>query len=120
MPDTWHHPSVPVRVGLVRKRRYLKALPHKSTSILRVTVADKLHNARAIHRDSMARGPALWDLFNKPPEQTVAYYSALGRILGQVHATPVTAEYLNTVELLESAISSRARLNEFIDELLAE
>jgi len=32
---------------LTRKRRYLKALPEKSQPILRVTVADKLHNARS-------------------------------------------------------------------------
>ena len=47
--------------------------------ILRVTVADKLHNARAIYRDLQDLGPALWERFNKPAEQTVAYYSALFR-----------------------------------------
>jgi hypothetical protein len=32
--------------------------------VLRVSLADKLHNARAILRDFLRHGPDFWDRFN--------------------------------------------------------
>jgi (p)ppGpp synthase/HD superfamily hydrolase len=104
---------------LERKRRYLAALPDKAPPILRVTVADKLHNARAIHRDATAQGPALWRRFGKPAEQTIAYYSALYRILREVHPTPVTAELGNAVAALETMIGDPAAHQRYVNALVA-
>ena len=104
---------------LVRKRKYLSTLAKKPASILNVTVADKLHNARAIYRDAKEDGAALWSRFNKPAEQTIAYYSVLYRILRDVHATPVTAELGEAVALLETCIEDKPAHRRYCDELLS-
>lgn len=104
---------------LMRKRRYLATLAHKTPSMLAVTTADKLHNARAIWRDAQALGPDLWKRFGKPTEQSIAYYTALCHILGKVHATPATAELGEVVARLESLIEDRAAHRRYLDELLA-
>ncbi|MDM7938642.1 MAG: HD domain-containing protein [Cyanobium sp. CZS 48M] len=48
---------------LLRKTRYLASLEHKSEGALRVTAADKAHNARDMVLDAR-RDPALWNRFN--------------------------------------------------------
>jgi (p)ppGpp synthase/HD superfamily hydrolase len=103
---------------LTRKRRYLRALPEKPPSILRVSAADKLHNARAIYRDVKDLGPDLWKRFNKPADQTVAYYTALHRILASAHPTPVTREFGDAVVGLESLLSDREGHKRYVAELL--
>jgi (p)ppGpp synthase/HD superfamily hydrolase len=62
-----------------------------SSSILLVSCADKLHNARAILSDYFAHGEALWNRFNKGREGSLAYYLALvdclrGRVPPQLFA----------------------------------
>jgi (p)ppGpp synthase/HD superfamily hydrolase len=62
-----------------------------SSSILLVSCADKLHNARAILSDYFAHGEALWNRFNKGREGSLAYYQALvdclrGRVPPQLFA----------------------------------
>jgi GTP pyrophosphokinase len=48
-----------------RKRAYIDAFPHKSPAALRVSLADKLHNARAILLDYRTHGDALWARFRQ-------------------------------------------------------
>jgi (p)ppGpp synthase/HD superfamily hydrolase len=45
-------------------------MPHKSAPALRVSLADKLHNARSIVADLRQHGPALWSRFTGTAEQT--------------------------------------------------
>lgn len=44
---------------------------------LRVSLADKVHNARSILRDHRAVGEAVWDRFSASRAQTLWYYRAL-------------------------------------------
>lgn len=104
---------------LMRKRRYLAALPAKSGSIHRVSAADKLHNARAIWRDVATGGESVWRRFSKPPEQTIAFYTALSRILCSVHPGPLTMELRLAVELLERHIRDEAAHRAHLQDLLA-
>ena len=48
-----------------RKRAYIAAFSHKSPAALRVSLADKLHNARSILTDYRAHGDALWARFGQ-------------------------------------------------------
>jgi len=48
-----------------RKRAYITAFPHKTPAALRVSLADKLHNARSILTDYRTHGDALWARFNQ-------------------------------------------------------
>ena len=102
---------------LVRKRRYLAELAAKTSSVHRVSAADKLHNARAICRDAAAHGDALWQRFSKPREQTIAYYSALAQTLGAAFPGPLADELRTAVELLERHILDRTAHGAFLQQL---
>ena len=79
-----------------RKRRYLEHLRHARPDELRVSLADKVDNARAILADYRAMGDALWTRFSVGQEHQLWYYGALvdafrganppGRLLGQLEA----------------------------------
>ena len=102
----------------VRKRKYMLSVAHKSPSALRVTVADKLHNARSIYPDAQTHGGALWARFNKPPEQSIAYYSAFYEAVRVIHDTPATRELGDAVRLLESLIADRQIYDRWYHQLL--
>ena len=110
----------PKKNWLLRKQVYIRSLHKKDASILRVTVADKLHNARAIYRDVRADGTSLWKRFNKPAEQTIAYYSAISRVVRDLHSTPATTEFGEAVSLLESLIRDKAAHKRYLRELLGK
>jgi len=110
----------PKKGWLERKRKYLKGLGKKNSSILRVSAADKLHNARAIYRDAQSGGRAFWKRFDKPSEQTISYYTALYSIMRRVHKTPVTAELGDAIAALETLIENKGDHKRFVDALLAK
>ncbi len=53
------------RAWYERKRAYIAAFPEKSPAALRVSLADKLHNARSILLDYRTHGDALWARFRQ-------------------------------------------------------
>jgi hypothetical protein len=59
-----------------RKETYVAHLATVSDSAIRVSLADKVHNARAIVRDHRGLGNALWSRFHPESDQQW-YYSAL-------------------------------------------
>jgi GTP pyrophosphokinase len=65
-----------------RKARYLQHLASASQSVVLVSAADKLHNARSILRDYRQVGERLWDRFNADAGKggTIGYYRELVRI----------------------------------------
>lgn len=71
--DTDELPKPP---ALERKRAYVAAIAHKQPDELRVSLADKLHNARAIVLDLRTHGLAVFERFN-PAVPTPGYYCAL-------------------------------------------
>ena len=60
-----------------RKQRYLEHLRLAPPDALRVTLADKLDNARAILADYRQLGEALWSRFNAGRSDQLWYYRAL-------------------------------------------
>jgi (p)ppGpp synthase/HD superfamily hydrolase len=65
-----------------RKEKYLAHLKTADEDILRVSLADKVHNARAILRDLRKPeiGEKIWDRFSQPKERTLWYYESLADI----------------------------------------
>ena len=57
-----------------RKRAYLDAIAHKQPDELRVSLADKLHNARAILLDYRTHGDGLWDRFKTGEGDSIRWY----------------------------------------------
>ncbi len=60
-----------------RKEAYVAHLAEADASVRRVSLADKLHNARAIVADLHRIGPALWGRFAGGRDGTLWYYRAL-------------------------------------------
>ncbi len=53
------------RAWFERKRAYIDSFPQKSPAALRVSLADKLHNARSTLLDYRTHGDALWARFGQ-------------------------------------------------------
>jgi len=60
-----------------RKVTYLGHLKDADDDTLAVSLADKLHNARAITTDLMITGPSTWDRFNASPPEILWYYESI-------------------------------------------
>ena len=63
-----------------RKEVHLAHLRVASASVLRVSLADKLHNARALLTDYRREGDAVWCRFNAGREEQEWYYRAVLRV----------------------------------------
>jgi len=61
----------------LRKERYLRRLEDESESVLRVSLADKLHNARSIAVDRAVEGERVWDRFHAGEGDQAWYYRQL-------------------------------------------
>ena len=72
--DSW---DTPKRPWIDRKREYAEHARGLDSSSLRVSSADKVHNAYAILRDLRNSGEAVWSRFNAPADDVVAYYESL-------------------------------------------
>jgi (p)ppGpp synthase/HD superfamily hydrolase len=62
---------------LERKTRYIAHLAEAEPSVLRVSCADKVDNARAIVADLRRHGDGLWGRFHATGEQELWYYHGL-------------------------------------------
>ena len=74
--DSWDEPKRP---WAERKRAYVQHARTLPASSLRVSAADKVHNAYAILRDLRNIGEAVWNRFNATPDDVMAYYEGLVR-----------------------------------------
>lgn len=75
--DTEQAPKPPWRE---RKETYLKHLEQADPAVLRVSLADKLHNARSIWTDLRTHGSQLWGRFNVGQEDQLWYYCSLASV----------------------------------------
>jgi len=93
-----------------RKRRYLDHLEHADlpTGALRVSAADKLHNARSILSDLREHGPSIWDRFHAPANAQRTYYLEAARILQSRHDSVLTRELRRVVDELTAEIDAGA------------
>lgn len=60
-----------------RKEAYLTAIADKSLFACRVSICDKIHNARSLGADQRVHGDSLWDRFHATREQSIWYYREL-------------------------------------------
>jgi (p)ppGpp synthase/HD superfamily hydrolase len=95
----------PVEPWIERKRRYLAHLPAvDDDAILRVALADKVHNARSIVRESRQEGHALWDrVEGRTAYEQLSYYRGLLEFFERRRPGPLTED-------LRAAITELARL----------
>jgi (p)ppGpp synthase/HD superfamily hydrolase len=72
--DSCQHPKPPWRQ---RKEQYLARLPEESPDVWRVSLADKVHNVRAVVSSLRQEGAAVWERFKGGREGTLWYYRLL-------------------------------------------
>ena len=71
-----------------RKRKYLAHLPEASPSVIKVSVADKLHNARTFLADYREIGEALWSRFKTGKEGMLWYYQEIIQVYRKYPIVP--------------------------------
>jgi (p)ppGpp synthase/HD superfamily hydrolase len=98
--DATSHPKPPWQA---RKDAYLAHLETAGADVLRVSLADKLHNARAIVADLRVAGPAVWDRFGAGRDQQLWYYRSLLDVFRRRADSPLVTE-------LEVAVAEMERL----------
>ena len=74
--DSWETPKPSWKE---RKEAYVHHARTLPAASLRVSAADKVHNAYAILRDVRNVGEAVWDRFNATPDDVMTYYEGLVR-----------------------------------------
>jgi (p)ppGpp synthase/HD superfamily hydrolase len=84
-----------------RKQKYLNHLRHASTEVIRVSLADKLHNARSILRDLHRSGESTWEKFNGGKEGTLWYYRSLVEIFQDIIDNDMLDELNRVVKDIE-------------------
>ncbi len=91
-----------------RKEAYLAHLDaDDDPGALRVSLADKLHNARAIVFDYRAQGPALWERFNAGRDGQLWYYRRLADTFAARAPGPLADELGRVVDDLERLVAER-------------
>jgi (p)ppGpp synthase/HD superfamily hydrolase len=87
-----------------RKEKYLAHLQHADEDMLRVSLADKVHNARAILRDLRKPevGEKIWTRFTRPKEDTLWYYRSLADIFCEKFPGQLSNELREIVLTLEN------------------
>ncbi len=89
-----------------RKERYIAHLQHADHAVLRVALADKLHNARAIVLDYRTLGGELWSRFNAKRDDILWYYRSVLAVLNKRLSSPLVGELARTIDELEGLIAA--------------
>ncbi|MCJ7715710.1 MAG: HD domain-containing protein [Anaerolineales bacterium] len=63
-----------------RKIDYLEKIKYADDTVLLVSLADKVHNARSILKDLQSNEKNVWDKFNGGKDGTLWYYQSLAEI----------------------------------------
>ena len=97
--DAYTNPKPPWKE---RKERTLSHLPTASSGVLRVSIADKLYNARSILIGLTRDGEAIWDRFNGGKEGTLWYYRSLLIIFQTRMSSPMLLELAAVLSQIEA------------------
>lgn len=84
-----------------RKRRYLERLQQSTPSVQRVSLADKLHNARSLILDWRQVGDRIWDSFSQGRDETLWFYRELAQVYKEIHMSGLMLEFAQAVDELE-------------------
>ena len=102
--DSDVHPKPPWRE---RKEAYVAHVGEADASVLLVSAADKLHNARSVVADLRRLGPSTWQRFTGGREGSLWYYRAMVDALraNQAHPSDLVDELDRAVAEMEALAS---------------
>jgi (p)ppGpp synthase/HD superfamily hydrolase len=101
--DSFGEPKPPWRE---RKRAYLERLEEASDAALHVSLADKLHNVRAIVLDYREVGERLWGRFNAERDEVLWYYRSLAATFTRLRPGALATELSEAVRELERLVDT--------------
>jgi (p)ppGpp synthase/HD superfamily hydrolase len=97
---------------LERKRKYVESIPHESSQALRVTAADKVHNAESILDSHAVIGPEIWNRFRtKSGEDQIKVYRDLSEAIGARNEQFPTRQRTGLAKRLSRAVDSMKNLS---------
>ena len=99
--DSWTEPKEP---WLERKQAYIQHARTLAGPSLRVSAADKVHNAYAILRDLRVHGDSVWKRFDAPADDVLWYYEALVRAYREAGGGPLVEELARIVRGIEREV----------------
>jgi len=97
--DSYTHPKPPWRE---RKQAYIDSIHKASPSVLRVSLADKVYNARSTLGDLRCEGEAAWDKFNGGKDGTLWYYEQLIEAFGKHGRSSLLSELTRIVAQMKT------------------
>lgn len=89
-----------------RKLQYLNNLQQASPEVLRVSLADKLHNLRSLLVDWHWHGDRVWDEFNSSPEEQLWFYQSLVQVYSQSIESRMLDELWQLVTKLQQRVEA--------------
>lgn len=99
--DSFKYPKPP---WWERKVNYLRHLREADIDVLRVSLADKLHNACSILRDLQQNGDVIWERFKGGKDGTIWYYRSLVAIFHENDFSPMVGELQHVFNKIEDLI----------------
>jgi len=98
----------PSESWITRKRRYLEDLQNsRDEAVLRVALADKVNNTRAIVREYRDEGDAMWGRFDdKTADQQLWYYGRLAEVFEAKRPGPLTEDLRRAVDELTALVAA--------------
>jgi GTP pyrophosphokinase len=100
--DTYDFPKPPWRA---RKERYLAHLANADPDVRRVSLADKLHNARSILANLRQLGNSTFDRFTGGKDGTLWYYRSLVDVFTRLGRSPMIDELERVVAEIDQLVS---------------
>ena len=84
-----------------RKQAYLGHLKHSSPEVLRVALADKLHNSSDLLADLQIHGEAVWNRFNAGKKDQVWFYQQLLKVFTErLSANRLLTQFSHVVDAI--------------------
>ncbi len=105
LTDAYGSPKPPWRE---RKERYLNHLRKAGPEVQRISLADKLHNARAILTDLRGNGDATWGRFRGGRDGTLWYYHSLVEIFQEINSSPLVVELTTVVRKIDELAGNQS------------
>lgn len=85
-----------------RKQAYIASIQNASPAAIRISLADKVYNARSILRDVRETGESAWNKFNGGKEGTLWYYEQLIQAFQKHGSRYLLSELIRIFEQLKA------------------
>ena len=108
LTDSWEDPKPPWQE---RKEQYLKHLWEVSPEVRKISLADKLHNARSILYALREEGETTWEKFHGGKNGTLWYYKSLASFFAATGDDQMTQDLTQVVAEIKKLACQNSELD---------